>query len=270
MLTSPWMVDHVRKDTIDTFTMELVPEAGENFDFLPGQFNMLYVFGVGEVPISISGDPKNKDRLLHTIRNVGLVTDALNKLRRGAMVGLRGPYGKPWPVDAAEGKDVVIVAGGIGLAPLRPVLYQLQDQRDRFRNIFILYGARTPGDLLYKNDLKKLSADLEIQVRVTVDQGDADWKGMIGVVTPLIQRAPFDPENSVAYVCGPEIMMHFAVRELHKRGVPDEKVYLSMERNMKCAVGHCGHCQFGPEFICKDGPVFRYDSIENLLKVREV
>ncbi|EDY81434.1 Oxidoreductase NAD-binding domain protein [Verrucomicrobiia bacterium DG1235] len=259
----------VHKDTRDTFSLELEPENGDPFSFLPGQFNMLYLFGTGEVPISISGDPGQTDAILHTVRRVGVVTDAMGQLRKGHSLGLRGPYGEPWPLDQAENKDIVIVAGGIGLAPLRPALLSIVANRDKYQNIVLLYGARTPDDILYRKDLEKLSAQLDIQVFVTVDRGTANWRGSIGVVPNMIRRAPFDAQNAVAMICGPEIMIHYATKELHRRGLPDEKIFVSMERNMKCGIGLCGHCQFGPYFVCRDGPVFPYSRVEKLLQVRE-
>lgn len=270
MLPSRWTVARVHKDTHDTFSLELTPEDRHDFTFLPGQFNMLYVFGIGEVPISISGDPAKPDNLLHTIRRVGAVTNALGQLHKGDQVGLRGPYGAPWPVNEAADKDVVIVAGGIGLAPLRPVVLQLLAERERFRNIVILYGARTPEDILYRRDLERLSAKLDMQVFVTVDRATSEWRGSIGVVPPLIKRVPFDSRNTTAFICGPEIMIRYATQELHRRGVPEKKIFVSMERNMKCGIGLCGHCQFGPHFVCREGPVFSHATVEPLLQVREL
>lgn len=270
MLVAPWTVERVHKDTRDTFTLELVNPAGDELFFLPGQFNMLYAMGIGEVPISISGDPAEPTRLLHTIRRVGSVTDAMGRLCKGEQIGVRGPYGKPWPVQRGEDKDVVIVAGGIGLAPLRPAILEIVRHRDRYRNIVILYGARTSADILYKRDLQTLSAQLDLQVHVTVDRATSDWRGYVGVVTPLIRRAPFDATNAIAFICGPEIMIRFAAQEFQRRGLAEASIFVSMERNMKCGIGLCGHCQFGPLFVCRDGPVFPYQNIETLLQVREV
>lgn len=259
-----------RKETQDTFTLEIEIDRQEEFRFLPGQFNMLYVFGVGEVPISISGDPSHNHQLTHTTREVGTVTRAMRQLKPDDPIGIRGPFGIPWPVEAAEGHDVVIVAGGIGLAPLRPVVYHLLVNRDRYRRVVLLYGARRPEDILFRKDISKWSSRLDFDVHVTVDRATRRWHGNVGVITTLIPRAPFDPVHSVAMVCGPEIMMHFAVQELQRRGVDASRIYVSMERNMKCAIGLCGHCQFGPHFVCKDGPVFRFDQIEDFFIVREL
>jgi NAD(P)H-flavin reductase len=271
MLSRPYRVSRVRKETFDTFTLELEPANGAGAAaFAPGQFNMLYVFGVGEIPISISGDPDKPQTLVHTTRAVGAVTNAMSRFKPGDSLGVRGPYGAAWPVEQAEGNDVVIVAGGIGLAPLRPALYRLLSRRDRYGRIVLLYGARTPKDILFQKELEHWRSRLDLEVYVTVDRGTPGWRGNIGVVTTLIAKAPFDKLNTVAMVCGPEIMMRFTIMELRKRGVGAESIYISMERNMKCGVGFCGHCQFGPTFICKDGPVYRFDAIEEWFGKREI
>ncbi len=271
MLTTPWPIIKTHRENSDTFTLELEPpESNGPFAFKPGQFNMLYVFGVGEIPISISSDAGNPETILHTTRKVGTVTNALGELRTGDSIGIRGPFGTNWPVEEAVGKDVVIVAGGIGLAPLRPALLHLLEHRRQYKNVILLYGSRTPEEMLFRKDLEKWSSQLDIQVYVTVDRATRSWRGMVGVVTPLVHRAPFDRKNAVAMVCGPEIMMRYATEELQRRGVPDDMIYLSMERNMKCAIGMCGHCQYSSEFICKDGPVFSYDRIAHLMGKNEV
>lgn len=271
MVPRPFRLQQVRRETHDTFTLELGPADGcEDFCFRAGQFNMLYVFGVGEIPISISGDPANPRVLTHTTREVGTVTRAMGKLRRGDVIGVRGPFGTSWQVEQAEGADVVIVAGGIGLAPLRPALYHLLAHRDRYGKIVLLYGTRTPGDILYRRELQRWRAQFDLEVHITVDRALSGWRGNVGVVTSLIPRAPFDAHSSVALVCGPEIMMRFTVLELQRRGVPPSQIYVSMERNMKCGTGICGHCQLGPFFVCKDGPVFSYDKVQYLLEKREI
>jgi NAD(P)H-flavin reductase len=271
MVPQPWCVRRLWWETDDTFTFDLTSANGlTKVPFLPGQFNMLYVFGVGEVPISISGKPAKTERLVHTVRAVGAVTRAMGSLKRGAQLGVRGPFGSHWPVEQAAGKDVLIVAGGIGLAPLRPVVYEVLAKRQMFGRVCLLYGARTPGDILYTKELQEWREGADLQTLVTVDRAGQDWMGSVGVVTTLIAKAQFDPGNTVAMVCGPEVMMRFTIRELQKRGMGVHDIYISMERNMKCAVGFCGHCQFGPTFICKDGPVFRYNKIQHLLAIREV
>jgi len=265
-----YRVNGVRRELFDTVTLELKPVSGSRPSFEPGQFNMLYVFGVGEVPISMSGNCADEARFVHTVRDVGAVSGAIAKLEPGAMIGVRGPFGTSWPVTAAEGSDVVIIAGGLGIAPLRPAIYDILANRRRYGRVAILVGSRNPKDLLYRLELEEWRRRLDIDIEVTVDHADADWRGNVGVVPGLIPRAAFDPEETVALVCGPEVMIRFTVSALRDAGVASERIYLSMERNMKCAVGLCGHCQFGPAFICKDGPVMRYDKIGEIFAVREL
>lgn len=268
MVPEPFRIQRVRRDTRDIFTVELGHSNGaQPAAAAPGQFNMLYVFGVGEVPISISSAPGSP--LQHTTRAIGTVTRAMARLKRGEMLGVRGPFGSSWPIDAADGKDLVIIAGGIGLAPLRGALLELLRQPKRYGRILLIYGVRTFNDALYERELERLCSR-GLDLSITADRAVGAWRGHVGVVTTLIPRASFDPRNCIALLCGPEIMMRFATRELQKCGVPDDAIFLSLERNMKCAVGFCGHCQFGPEFICKDGPVFRYDRIARWLSIREL
>ena len=262
-------VVRARRELSDVWTLDI--DAGEaGFTFAPGQFNMLYAFGVGEAAISISGDPAKPERLIHTIRSVGKVSDALTRLKPGDALGLRGPYGGGWPVGVAAGSDIVIVAGGLGLAPLRPTLYRLMAERDRYGRIVLLCGARSPADILFRRELEHWRTRLDIEIEVTVDHAGPDWRGNVGVVTTLIGRAAFDPPHTVAMLCGPEIMMRFAAVELEKKGVAPGAIYLSMERNMKCAIGHCGHCQFSSDFICKDGPVATWARLGRLVTMREI
>jgi NAD(P)H-flavin reductase len=269
MLPALYRVQRRRKDTADTFTLELEPQHERATSFAPGQFNMLYVFGVGEVPISISGDPTRPQPLVHTTRAVGPVTRAICALKRGDSLGVRGPFGSHWPVECCTGKDVILIAGGIGLAPLRPVIYQLLAQREQYGNIVILYGTRTPADILYQRQLTQWRARFDVTVDITVDHASDAWRGHVGVVTKLILNASFDPLETIAMVCGPEVMMRFTIMELMNRGLAMDHMFVSMERNMKCAIGLCGHCQFGPSFICKDGPVMRYDRIVSWFGIRE-
>jgi len=271
MLPRPFQVRRVTRETYDTFSLEIVsPNGDSDFPFVPGQFNMLYAYGVGEAPISISGDPARKEMLIHTIRAVGAVTKALTSLKASDSLGVRGPFGKGWPVEVAAGKDVVIVTGGIGMAPLRPVIYYLLAHREEYGKIALLYGARTPEDLLYRKNLEKWRSRFDIETFITVDRASGTWKGNVGVVTQLIPRALFDPMTCIALVCGPEIMMRFTVMELIKRGVEEDRIFVSMERNMKCGIGLCGHCQIGPTFVCKDGPVYCYEYIKDILRKREM
>jgi NAD(P)H-flavin reductase len=263
MLAEAYAVKHTQQETYDTFTFELEPKNKTRaFSFAPGQFNMLYVFGVGEVPISISGDPAKSETLVHTTRAVGTVTNAMWKLRNGDLLGVRGPFGTGWPVEEAKGKDVVIVTGGLGLPPLRPSLYQLLSRKQEYGKLVLLYGARTPEDIVYGQEIEQWRKGSDLAVDVTVDRASGQWRGNVGVVTTLIPKATFDPAKTIAMVCGPEIMMRFTIAELQRRGIPDKSIYFSMERNMKCGFGFCGHCQFGPFFVCKDGPVFRYDRVK--------
>jgi NAD(P)H-flavin reductase len=271
MLPQSYSVRQVVKETPDTFTVRLEPENPVNGSiFQPGQFSMLWVFGVGELPISISGDPALHDRLVYTVRSVGQTTHALVNREVGDGVGVRGPFGAGWPVEAARGRDVIVVAGGIGLAPLRPVIYHVLQNRKDYGRLVILYGGRSPRDLLYRKELATWARNRETQVLVTVDYGGLNWRGHVGVVTTLFKYSRLQPASSVAMVCGPEIMMRFVARELEMHGLSGDDIYLSMERNMKCAVGFCGHCQYGPHFICKDGPVFRYEKIRKLLEKYEL
>jgi NAD(P)H-flavin reductase len=271
MRPTPFVVQKVKRETSDTYTLDLTRAgAAADFSFAPGQFNMLYAFGAGEVPISISGDPACPETLVHTVRDVGNVTQAICRLKRGEMLGVRGPFGIPWPVEQMAGSDVLIIAGGLGLAPLRPALYHLLKHRGEFGNIEVIYGARTPQDLLYPRELERWRGRFDLRVHVTVDAAEADWHSNVGVVTKIIGRARFDPPSSVALICGPGVMMRFTVLELFNHGLTPEQVYVSMERNMKCGIGLCGHCQWGPFFICKDGPVFRYDRIKDWFDRREV
>jgi len=240
------------------------PNAG--YAFRPGQFNMLYLPGIGEAAISVSSDPGEAAKLRHTVRALGNVTRAMTRLHPGDKLGVRGPFGTVWPVDDCRGRDVVIAAGGLGLAPLRPVLYHLSRHRADYGRVTLLYGTRSPVDLLYTNEYEAWRA-AGIDVQPTVDSAGGDWHGSIGFVTALLARLPLEPTRTVVFTCGPEVMMRFVASEAVARGVPASQVFVSLERNMNCAVGLCGHCQFGPEFVCKDGPVFPFDRVRRLLLV---
>jgi NAD(P)H-flavin reductase len=271
MLPEGYVVQHVERETSDTFTLTLSPEESINdVGFKPGQFSMLWIFGVGELPISISGDPAQRGRLVYTVRSVGKATNALVSRKTGDGVGVRGPFGVGWPLDVARGRDVIVVAGGIGLAPLRPVVYEVLQNRDQYGRLVLLYGARTPRDVLYRKELASWARQRETQVLTTVDYGGLGWHGHVGVVTTLFKYARLHPSRSIAMICGPEIMMRFVTRELEMQGLKREDIYLSIERNMKCGIGLCGHCQYGPIFICKDGPVFPYQRVQPLLDKYEL
>jgi NAD(P)H-flavin reductase len=266
-LTTPMMVADVKRELEDVFTVGFDVPGG--FAFRPGQFNMLYVHGVGEVPISISGDPADPTRLAHTIRSVGTVTRAMESLGAGSWLGVRGPYGTWWPLEEARARDVLFVTGGLGLAPLRAAILHVLAHRAHYGRVTILFGARSPSQLLYRADLERWRGRFDGWLEATVDRAGPDWFGPVGPITRLVADVPVTPETAVL-VCGPEIMMRFVVCELERRGVPDTSIGLSMERNMKRAVGLCGHCQLGPSFVCKDGPVYRFDRVAALFDVREV
>ncbi len=270
-LPTPAKILRRAQETDDVFTIDLdVSDRSEGFRFAPGQFNMLWLFGAGEVPISISGDPADPERLVHTIRAVGPVTRARASRGKGDTPGLRGPYGSAWPLAECAGKDVLVVAGGLGLAPLRPAIQALAADEARTGRLVVLAGARTPADLLFPKDLARWKRARATTVHVTVDRADPDWRQSVGVVPALLDRVELEPSRTVALVCGPEIMMRFTARALEKRGLPASAIWLSLERNMKCAVGFCGHCQLGPFFLCKDGPVLRLDRLAFILDRREM
>jgi NAD(P)H-flavin reductase len=270
MLPRPFVVTGSRRDTRDTHTLRLEAVAGPPLVFSPGQFTMLSAFGIGEVPISISGDPSRPEILQHTIRDVGSVSHALAEAEPGVVLGVRGPYGTGWDVGTGRGADIVFVAGGIGLAPLRPAILEVCANRQDYGRVLLLYGARTPEDILYGEDLRRWATDHDIGVSVTVDAGQHGWTGRVGLVTLFLPRATFDPDRTLALLCGPEVMMRHAAAGLLDRGVPRHGIRLSMERNMKCGVGLCGHCQLRELFICLDGPVLPYDRLEPLMTRAEL
>jgi len=259
-----------RVETGDVVTLLLEPTSGPSpFSFKPGQFNMLTSFGVGEVAISISSAPGAPGPVEHTVRDVGAITHSLCTAAVGSVVGVRGPFGTDWGVDGLDDKDVVIVAGGIGLAPLRGAISYLVDKPGRTGRVYVLVGAREPDQITFPDDLKRWERDGAV-VKVTVDVPDSRWWGAIGVVTTLLPTIDFDPARTVALVCGPEIMMRFTVRGLVDLGVALASIRVSLERNMQCGIGWCGHCQLGPLLICRDGPVFDYSAaLEKLISERE-
>lgn len=272
--TDPWLPHEVVIDRITpeiagvaTYHLRFTNSNGEAYRFRPGQFNMLYLPGFGESAISLSADPHGRETWAHTVRLAGNVTRALARLPVGGALGLRGPFGSSWPVELAQGKDLVIVTGGIGLPPLRPVIYEVLSRRGDFRDVVLLYGSRTPDTLLFTNEFDGWRKQ-GIEVRLTADRPAPGWEGQVGVVPLLLDRLKLhDAAGTLVFTCGPEVMMRFAVKSALQKGIPVENVWMSMERNMQCAVGLCGHCQFGPAFICKDGPVFRYDRIAPFLTV---
>lgn len=258
-----------RRETADTSTLILQDIDGSGISAAPGQFTMVYAFGVGEAPISVSARGDDA-AVVHTVRDVGPVTHAVAEAAPGSVIGLRGPFGVGWPIEAAAGRDLVIVAGGLGMAPLRPVVSHVLDLPDMFDRVSLLYGARTPDDLLYREELERWQEGDAVAVELTVDSAGHAWTGRVGVVPKLLAVAEFDPENSTAFVCGPEVMMRFTALALLDAGVSAEHIHVSLERHMQCGVGLCGHCQLGPTLICRDGPVYRYADIAPWLNVREL
>jgi NAD(P)H-flavin reductase len=244
-------------------------DAAAAYRFAPGQFNMLYMPGFGEAAISISSDPSQHELLSHTIRVSGNVTQAIAKKKIGDYIGVRGPFGSSWPIEACRGRDVIIACGGIGLAPLRPAIYEIANNRNQYGKVILLYGARTPSGLLYPTEYESWRAR-DIDVRVTVDIGDAEWKGNVGVVPPLLYHYRVQADRTTILTCGPEIMMRFVIFEALARRLRPEDIFLSLERNMSCAMGFCGHCQFGPHFVCKDGPVFNFRKVEPFFNLEDL
>jgi len=262
------VVKRVAENT-DTVSLTLTPKGKEELATAqPGQFNMLYIPGFGEIPISYSRiDPDNKS-FIHTIRAAGAVSTAACSKKKHASLGLRGPFGKGWPVDLCRAKHVILMAGGLGMAPLRPVVETLLSGFPRPESIHVLYGSRAPENILFAQDLNDWNNSDSIKVYLTVDYASQNWFGHVGVVTNLLELINIKLDNSIAMVCGPEIMMHFSVKALLTMGINENDIYLSMERNMKCAIKQCGHCQWGEYFVCKDGPVFCYSQIQSRWGVR--
>jgi len=254
---------------VNTFWLQFLdPDLREGYHFKAGQFNMLLVPGLGEAAISISSDMEDGHRIGHTIRSVGNITSTIARMNVGDVLGVRGPFGNWWPVDDWLGKDIVIAAGGIGLPPMRPVLYYIRRHRKDFGKVVVLYGARTPNDLQFASEYKAWE-EAGIELQVTVDRGDDTWQGRVGVVPILFYNTRLDPRNTAILTCGPEIMIRFVIFEALARRVPAERIYVSLERNMKCGLGSCGHCQIGPYFVCKDGPVFSFDKLQPYVNVEE-
>jgi len=261
-------IEDIKQETKDTRTFRLSfrdPEERGAFRFSPGQFMMLSILGVGEAAFSLCSDPEDEDPAM-TIRKVGRVTDAIFSLKEGDVIGARGPYGVGWPMDEAKGRDVLMVAGGIGLPPLRPVITQIAAHRERYGGLEILYGARTPSDQVFTYEYERWKKIPDCRLLQTVDAvpEGVGWPHKVGVVTTLFDDMKTSSSNSLVMTCGPEIMMRFVVRGLLARGFTPDQIYVSMERRMKCGVGKCGHCQMGGTFACKDGPVFSYRSLEGL------
>jgi NAD(P)H-flavin reductase len=269
MVPEPFEVVAKRQDTFDVWTLDLEARSGGPLAFMPGQFTMLAAAGAGEVPISISGDPDHPERLVHTVRAVGLATEAICNAEPGEILSVRGPFGRPWPVDSVEGADVVIAAGGIGLPPLRPAILRMLARRERFGRLVLLYGGRSPDQLLFTDEFPAWE-EQGFEVHVTVDSAGPEWIGHVGVVTRLIRPAKIEPGSMVAFSCGPEVMMRFLADALEDRGLRRDLMYVSMERNMQCGIGHCGHCQLGPTLVCRDGPVYLWSQLAPWIAIREL
>jgi NAD(P)H-flavin reductase len=268
LLPRPFRVVATRDETADTATLWLEPGDGEVLRFVAGQFTMIGVPGRGEVPISISGDPREPALLQHTVRAVGDASGALARATVGDVVLVRGPFGTGWDVRRAAGGDVLVVAGGIGLAPLRPALLDVLAERERYGRVALLVGTRTPDQLLFVEEVQQWRSHLDLEVIVTVDAAAPSWRGRVGLVTGLLAVADWDPAQAHAFVCGPEVMMRLTAEAVVHAGATPSRVRLSMERNMKCGVGLCGHCQLREHFVCTDGPVFDYDALAPLMTVR--
>ncbi len=269
MVPACFRVVEKRQDTADVWTLELESASGESFEFQPGQFTMLASGGAGEGPISISGDPGKPERLVHTVKAVGLATEAICAAEPGQVLSVRGPFGRPWPVDQVDSANVVFAAGGIGLPPLRPVILWLLAQRERRGRLVLLYSGRSPDELLFTDELEEWS-QRGVEVMVTVDAAGEDWDGHVGVVTRLVRHAKLERDGLVVMSCGPELMMRFLVAALTAQGIGPDRVYISMERNMQCGIGRCGHCQLGPTLVCRDGPVYRWPEVSPWLAIREL
>lgn len=270
MVPRSFVVTRTRQDTGDTTTLWLAAADGAPLTFRPGQFTMLQAYGIGEVPVSISGDPAAAGVLQQTIRDVGSVSHALATAETGARLGVRGPFGVGWDVGSARGRDVVVVAGGIGLAPLRPAVLEICADRAAYGDVTLLYGARTPAEQLFTEELPRWAAQHGVAVHVTVDRSDGAWRGPVGLVTGLVERAVFRPGLTTVLVCGPEVMMRHTAAAFTDRGVAPADIRVSMERNMKCGIGLCGHCQLRELFVCQDGPVLAYDRIASLITQPEL
>lgn len=269
-IPTPWTVRRNWDETPGTRSFDIAPADGSTPVFTPGQFNMLYMPGVGDIPISVSAHSDDGKGLVHTIRAVGAVSSALCELSDGDWIGVRGPLGRGWPVDSVADSDVVVIAGGLGLAPVRPAIQSLVRDKERTRKNVVMYGARTPSDILFRENLFQWAVSGDADVRTTVDRDEPGWNGNVGVVTSILGRAEFETETAFAFVCGPEVMMRFAVFDLLGRGLSADRIFISLERNMHCGIGLCGHCQLGPKFICTDGPVFAYSEISDLLTARQL
>jgi NAD(P)H-flavin reductase len=266
-----YQVADSHEETHDSLSLRLEPLGAALPAFEPGQFTMLYKIGVGEIAISVSGDPTARDgSLTQTIRDVGAVSRALTRSRAGGVIGVRGPYGHGWGLDQATGHDLVIVGGGVGLAPLRPVVLGALARRSEFGRIVLLAGARSPDEFLFKDQLAAWADESGLEVQLTIDQPATGWHGQVGFVTEPLSTLEIDPARTIAFICGPEPMMRFSANVLLGKGLRASDIKISLERNMQCGIGLCGHCQLGPLLVCRDGPVVDYELAGPLLATREL
>jgi len=271
MCPVPFRVLERRVETADSVTLRLAPIGSTLPSFRPGQFTMLGSHGIGEIAVSVSGDPAKQDgTLVQTIRDVGAVSRALHTAQPGDLIGARGPYGTDWGLETATGRDLVVVAGGVGLAPLRPALLAVLARRNSYRRVVLIVGARNPDEFLFRDQLGVWAKSPSMETVLTVDAPAAGWRSHVGFVTEPLARLRVEPSVTSAFVCGPEPMMRFCANVLIDKGVPPRSIRLSLERNMKCGIGLCGHCQLGPVLVCRDGPVVSYDVVQPLLQVPEL
>ncbi|MBI4758955.1 MAG: FAD/NAD(P)-binding protein [Chloroflexi bacterium] len=248
------------KEKLFTFQFKDGTPLGQD----PGQFVEVSAFGIGEAPISVSSSPTRGDTFELCVRAVGNVTNALHRMAPGATVGIRGPFGRGFPVEEMRGRNVLFVAGGLGLVPLRSLIHAVLDMRQDFGAVTILYGTKNPSELLFRNELAQWEARDDVDYQVTVDVADESWRGNVGVITTLFRGLPVDPRNTVAVIVGPPVMYRFVIREVLGKGLPMGRILVSLERRMKCGVGKCGHCQINGVYVCQKGPVFTYAELRNL------
>lgn len=260
-------VTEVRPETSDTSTFVVTfddAKMRESFTYLPGQFVELSIFGVGGCPIGVASSPTEKGFLEFCVRAVGTVTNAIHDLEVGDKLGVRGPLGNSWPTEEVEGKDLLFIGGGIGLPPLRSLIHYVLDNRDRYGAVEIVYGARSPQDLVYKQELKEWEERSDVDLYVTVDAGDESWEGPVGFVPPFLREIDPSPENKVAFTCGPPIMIKLVVEALEDLDYADANIVTTLEMKMKCGVGKCGRCNIGDKYICRDGPVFTFEQLREI------
>ena len=258
-------VIEVITETPSIKTIRIEPE--EPITFETGQFIELTIPGIGEAPFTPSSRPAMKDIMEITIMNVGKVTEKVHELKNGDIVGVRGPFGKGYPINKFKGKEILVVGGGCGFAPIRSLMYELFDRSGEFKKLFFRGGCKTPQELLYRGEIADWAKRKDLDLKLTVDKGDREWKENVGVVTTILDGVEMDYENGIAIVCGPPVMMKFSTKKLIEMGFKTENIYLSMEKNMSCGIGKCGHCRLGIYYVCKDGPVFNYDKIKDFSNI---